>query len=63
MKQMASSLIFPDGLENKGHPKPWSNTHERPMSNFYSEKSHWYSTWKGDDAAMVIDRVRMWQLV
>jgi beta-glucanase (GH16 family) len=48
---------FPDGVGNK----PWSNSNPQAMSAFYDKISAWYPTWKGEDCALQIDSVKMWQ--
>ncbi|KAK7498942.1 hypothetical protein BaRGS_00009751 [Batillaria attramentaria] len=46
--------FFPEGVWNN---KPWSNTGTTAPQDFYRHKNEWYSTWHGDDVAMMIDYV------
>lgn len=54
--------FFPDGVWNSGYNKPWANSDTNGPEKFWKSKHLWYPTWKGDDAAMQVDSVRMWQL-
>ena len=54
--------FFPDGVSNEGYPKPWNNKDSNGPEKFWKAKNKWYPTWKGDDAAMQIESVRIWQL-
>jgi beta-glucanase (GH16 family) len=47
---------FPDGVAGK----PWSNHSPNCVNEFYNNKGAWYSTWKGEDAALKIDSVKVW---
>lgn len=53
---------FPDSIVNEGYAKPWNNSDSKAFEAFWKAKSLWYPTWKGDDAAMQIDSIKMWQL-
>lgn len=53
---------IPDGVANQGYPKPWRNDQGGASEKFWQAKNKWYPTWKGEDAAMQVDSVRMWQL-
>jgi len=49
---------FPDGYGNK----PWLDGSLTAMYDFASKQDEWYPTWgEGDDRALIIDSVRMWQ--
>ena len=56
--------FFPDGVSNAGGPKPWKNSDSETTAakKFWQQRKQWQPTWKGDDAAMIVDYVRMWQL-
>lgn len=56
--------FFPDNVYNAGGTKPWKNSDSETSAakKFWQQKSKWQPTWKGDDAAMIVDSVRMWQL-
>ncbi|XP_062507119.1 beta-1,3-glucan-binding protein-like [Corticium candelabrum] len=47
---------FPD---NQGG-KPWSNTSPHSVNEFWNDRSSWYSTWNGEDAALKVDSVKVW---
>lgn len=49
---------FPDNIGNK----PWSNKSSQSVNEFYNAKSQWFTTWKGDDVAMVIESVKVWSV-
>ena len=46
---------FPDGGN-----KPWSNNDPHAVNSFWDRKGEWEGTWKGNEAAMVIDSVKVW---
>lgn len=48
---------WPDGVAGK----PWSNTATNAGNQFYDAKGAWYPTWNGDDAALQIDWVKIYQ--
>ncbi|KAF6031870.1 GNBPB5 [Bugula neritina] len=54
--------FFPDNVGNAGYNKPWSNRDTNAPEKFWRAKNLWQPTWQGDDAAMQVDSVRMWQL-
>lgn len=47
---------FPDGAS-----KPWKNADPYAMAEFWKARSQWLPTWKGDDAALQIDWIRVSQ--
>ena len=49
--------LFPDGVGNK----PWSDSDPHAMTTFYKNAAQWLPSWKGEDAALQIDYVRVWQ--
>ena len=53
---------MPDGVPNEGYAKPWSNSDGNAMDKFWNAMNLWYPTWKGDDAALQVQSVKMWQL-
>jgi len=48
---------FPDGIGNK----PWSNNDPNAIDAFYKAEDEWYSTWKGENSALQIDYIRVFQ--
>jgi len=48
---------FPDGVGSK----PWSNSDPHAVNAFWKAASEWYQTWKGEDAALQVDWVRLYQ--
>ncbi|CAH1777177.1 unnamed protein product [Owenia fusiformis] len=52
---------FPDNVQSLPYPKPWSNNSPQANEDFWNGRSGWYSTWRGDDVAMEVDYVRVWQ--
>jgi len=49
---------FPDDQGGK----PWNNGDPHSVNAFYNAKGQWYPTWKGEEAALQIDSVRVWSL-
>ncbi|KAJ3412155.1 hypothetical protein HDV05_001130 [Chytridiales sp. JEL 0842] len=41
---------------------PWSNTSPNAALEFWNAKAQWYPTWKGEGAAMKVDKVTIWEL-
>ena len=54
--------FFPDSVPNGSGTKPWSNQDHNGPEKFWKGRGQWQPTWQGDDAAMQVDYVRMWQL-
>ena len=50
---------WPDGISPN---KPWNNKSPHAVNEFYNAKDKWYPTWKGEDAAMVIDYIKIDEL-
>ena len=48
--------FFPDSPS-----KPWQNGHSHVVNQFYDAKDDWYPTWDGENSALQIDSVRVWQ--
>ncbi len=44
-----------------GYGKPWRNDDAHSVNSFYSARNAWEPTWKGDDAALQVDYVHVWQ--
>lgn len=49
---------FPDGLGNK----PWTNADPLAERKFWEAKSQWFPTWKGEDAALQVDWIRVYKI-
>jgi beta-glucanase (GH16 family) len=49
---------FPDGVGNK----PWSDTDPHAVNAFNSAIGQWYPTWNGEDSALQIDYVKVWDI-
>jgi len=47
---------FPDGEGNK----PYSDSDPKSVNSFYDKKDQWYPTWKGEDAALKVDSIKVW---
>ena len=54
--------FFEDDVPNEGYEKPWHNSDPNVTEKFWEAKELWYPTWKGDDAAMQVESVKMWQV-
>jgi len=54
--------FFQDTWINRAYPKPWRNDSPQAFLDFWRAKNQWYPTWRGDDAAMQVDYVRVWKL-
>jgi len=48
---------FPDGVGNK----PWSNEDPHADNAFWNSLNSWYPSWKGEQAALQVDWVKVWQ--
>lgn len=53
--------FFPDGIPNEGYAKPWRNTDSNGPEKFWNSRDKWYPTWRGEDAAMQVESVKMWE--
>lgn len=53
-----TNSYFPDGVGGK----PWSNSDPHAPNAFYDAKGRWQPTWKGEDAALQVDSVKVWSL-
>ncbi|XP_064611893.1 beta-1,3-glucan-binding protein-like [Liolophura sinensis] len=55
--------IFPDNVRNYPHPKPWSvhDSRRDGMEKFWRHKNDWYQTWHGEDPALQVRSVVVWQ--
>ena len=53
-----TNTYFPDGVGGK----PWSNSDPHAPNSFYDAKGRWQPTWKGEDAALQVDSVKVWSL-
>ncbi|KAL0125232.1 hypothetical protein PUN28_004397 [Cardiocondyla obscurior] len=57
--------VFPDGILSSRKPKPWKNKEVKAMLKFWKARSQWEPSWKrdnGNNAAFVIDYVKVWSL-
>jgi len=52
-----TNTYFPDEVGGK----PWRNDDQHSVNAFWRAKDQWHPTWKGEDAAMKIDYVRIYQ--
>ncbi|CAG4946609.1 unnamed protein product [Parnassius apollo] len=48
---------FPDSPD-----KPWKNTSNKAMLEFWNARDKWYPSWRKDDSALVVDYVRIYAL-
>jgi beta-glucanase (GH16 family) len=48
---------FVDGVGNK----PWSNEDPHSVNAFWNAWGSWYPTWKGENAALQVDWIKVWQ--
>jgi len=48
---------FPDGVGGK----PWTNLDNHAVNAFWAARDQWYQTWVGDNCALQIDYVRVYQ--
>lgn len=47
---------FPDG-----NGKPWSDEDPHAVNAFWAAQDQWYPTWDGENAALQIDSINVWQ--
>lgn len=52
-----TNSYFPDGVGGK----PWSNTSPHASADFWHGKGQWLPTWQGEDVAMQISSVKVFQ--
>ncbi|XP_077981940.1 beta-1,3-glucan-binding protein-like [Glandiceps talaboti] len=53
--------FFGDALDNgEICPKPWTNVSPIAPKEFWDAKDCWYPTWNGEDSALQVDYVRVW---
>lgn len=48
---------FPDGMGGK----PWSDESQNAANEFWSGQGQWMPTWNGENAALQIDYIKIWQ--
>ncbi|XP_055379153.1 gram-negative bacteria-binding protein 1-like [Condylostylus longicornis] len=56
---------FPDHCisgSNQIDQKPWLNFDSKNELNFWKARYKWHGTWKGEDAALKVDYIRVWAL-
>ena len=53
--------FFPDSWTNAGSPKPWDNLSPTAFRDFWEARDDWLPTWNGEDAAMKVDWVRVYE--
>lgn len=55
---------FPDGCDNLNGAKPWQGQFvPGAMKSFWENRDLWYWTWVGEEAALKIDYIRVYQNV
>ncbi|XP_052818189.1 beta-1,3-glucan-binding protein-like [Mya arenaria] len=54
--------FFPDNWTYNS-PKPWNNTSPTVPADFWSARDKWHPSWQGDNVAMEIDYVEMYEYV
>jgi len=52
-----TNTYFPDGVGNK----PWSNNSPSAALDFWNARASWFPTWEGENAALQIDWIRVYQ--
>lgn len=60
MNVAVGGRFFPDNLRNYPLPKPWNWSSPSPMKDFWQHRDWWMPTWKGEEAAMKVDYVRVY---
>lgn len=53
--------FFPDSWTNANGAKPWNNESPQAFKDFWDNRGVWQSTWNGEDAAMAVDYIRVWE--
>jgi len=46
---------------NYGNRKPWRTDSPQAMKDFWDAKNEWMRTWNGEEAALKIGKIRIWQ--
>ncbi|XP_065225844.1 uncharacterized protein LOC135849377 isoform X2 [Planococcus citri] len=52
---------FPDNCISTPK-KPWSNSSPQSMLDFWKDNKQWFKTWKGTNAALQIEQIKVWAL-
>lgn len=52
-----TSGYFPDGVGGK----PWADNSANAVNQFYAAMPQWLPTWQGDNSALQIDWIKVWQ--
>jgi len=50
-----------NGYFPEGYGKPWSNSDPNAINSFWNSRGTWYPTWVGEEAALRIDSIKVWQ--
>ncbi|XP_063225957.1 LOW QUALITY PROTEIN: beta-1,3-glucan-binding protein-like [Bacillus rossius redtenbacheri] len=61
MNVAVGGKYFPDGWINFPYPRPWNWTSPHPMRDFWERRHDWLPTWCGEDTAMKVDYIRVYQ--
>ena len=51
-----TNAYFPDGVGGK----PWADADPQAVNEFYNSRGNWGQTWKGENAALSVDSVKVW---
>jgi beta-glucanase (GH16 family) len=43
--------------------KPWNNKDDHAINSFWNNRGAWYPTWEGENAALQVDYIKVWQTV
>ena len=54
--------FFPDEWTNANGNKPWLNTSPAASTDFWNARGDWLQTWQGEESAMAVDYIRVWEL-
>lgn len=57
---VGGTFFFDDWI-NHPHPRPWNWNSSHPMKDFWEKRQWWEPTWHGEDTAMQIDYIRVYQ--
>lgn len=52
---------FPDSWTNANGPKPWDNLSPQAFKDFWDARDTWLQTWNGEDTAMAVDYIRVFE--
>ncbi|ODM92568.1 Beta-1,3-glucan-binding protein [Orchesella cincta] len=57
-----TNSYFPDSATSTSSRKPWNNESPTAKRDFWNGREQWLKTWKSEDAALIVDYIRVWAI-